>query len=55
MIRSNNMKNENVVKNYSLFDDNTLDIIKKSFEYTTKHYKLSKVGTESILYIMFKG
>ena len=25
MIRSNNMKNENVVKNYSLFDDNTLD------------------------------
>ena len=36
------------------FDDNTLDIIKKSFEYTTKHYKLSKVGTESILYIMFK-
>ena len=36
------------------FDDNVLDIIKKSFEYTTKNYKLTKVGTESFLYVMFK-
>ena len=36
------------------FDDSVLDIIKKSFEYTTTHFKLNKVGTESLLYIMFK-
>lgn len=36
------------------FDDNVLDIIKKSFEYTTKNFKLTKIGTESFLYVMFK-
>lgn len=36
------------------FDDNVLNIIKKSFEYTNKHFKLNKIGTESMLYIMFK-
>lgn len=35
------------------FDDNALEIIKKSFEYTTKNFKLNKVGTESFLYVMF--
>ena len=35
------------------FDDNVLEIIKKSFEYTTKKFKLNKVGTESFLYVMF--
>lgn len=36
------------------FDDNVLDIIKKTFEYTIKSLKLNKVGTESFLYVMFK-
>ena len=35
------------------FDDNVLEIIKKSFEYTTKNFKLNKIGTESFLYVMF--
>lgn len=35
------------------FDDNVLEIIKKSFEYTTKTFKLNKIGTESFLYVMF--
>lgn len=36
------------------FDENVLEIIEDAKEYTKKHFKLQKVGTESFLYVMFK-
>jgi len=36
------------------FNDDTLEIIKSTIEYTYRHYKINKVGTESFLYVMFK-
>lgn len=36
------------------FDDSVLEIIEEAKEYTKTRYKLYKLGTESLLYVMFK-
>lgn len=38
---------------FSKFDPTTLAIIEKASEYSRQYFKLSKVGTEAFLYIMF--
>lgn len=38
---------------FTNFDDNVLEIIEDGRRYTKKHFKLSKMGTESLLYVMF--
>ena len=38
---------------FTNFDDVVLEIIEDAKEYTIKHFKLRKVGTESLLYVMF--
>lgn len=35
------------------FDNNVLEILEDSKKYTNKHFKLFKIGTESLLYVMF--
>ena len=34
------------------FDNNVLEILEDSKKYTNKHFKLFKIGTESLLYVM---
>lgn len=37
------------------FEESTLEIINESTNYTKKYFKLYKIGTESLLYTMFKN
>lgn len=39
---------------FTNFDKGVLEIIEDAKVYTNKHFKLQKVGTESLLYVMFK-
>ena len=39
---------------FNNFDDSVLEIIEEAKEYTKTRYKLYKLGTESLLYVMFK-
>ena len=38
---------------FTNFDDIVLEIIEDAKKYTIKHFKLRKIGTESLLYVMF--
>lgn len=38
---------------FTNFDDSVLNIIEDGKKYTNKHFKLFKIGTESLLYVMY--
>ena len=38
---------------FTNFDDIVLEILEDAKQYTIKHFKLRKIGTESLLYVMF--
>lgn len=40
---------------FTNFDESVIDIISDATEYTKKHFKVKKVGTESLLYVMFSN